>query len=63
MERRRFVREVFERIVVSGEQVAEILPQAKHAALFAADRNRRFNGDTRVVDWLPGLDSNQQPIG
>ena len=63
MEQRRFVREVFERIVVSGEQVAEILPQAKYAALFAADRNRRFNGDTRVVDWLPGLDSNQQPIG
>ncbi len=62
-EQRRFVREVFERIVVSGEQVAEILPRAKYMPLFVADRNRRFNGDTRVVVWLPGQDSNLQPIG
>ncbi len=63
LEQRRFVREVFERIVVSGEQVAEISPRAPYTALFAADRNRRFNGDTRVVVWLPGQDSNLQPIG
>ena len=63
MEQRRFVREVFERIVVSGEQVAEISPHAQYTALFVADRKRRFNGDMRVVVWLPGQDSNLQPIG
>ncbi len=62
-ERRRFTCEVFERIVVSGGQVAEILPRVKYGALFVADRKRRFNGDSRVVVWLPGQDSNLQPIG
>ena len=63
LEQRRFVREVFDCIVVAGDQVAEISPRAPYTALFAADRNRRFNGDTRVVVWLPGQDSNLQPIG
>ena len=63
MEQRRFVREVFERIVVAGEQVAEISPHAQYTALFVADRKRRFNGGMRVVVWLPGQDSNLQPIG
>lgn len=63
MEKRRFVQGVFERIVVSGEHVAEISPRPKYAALFVADRDRRFNGDHRVVVWLPGQDSNLQPIG
>jgi hypothetical protein len=54
-EQRRFVREVFERIVVSGERIAEILPRAQYTALFLADRKRRFTGDPRVVVWLPGL--------
>jgi hypothetical protein len=44
MEQRRFVREVFERIAVSGERIAEILPRAQYTALFLADRKRRFNG-------------------
>ena len=46
LEQRRFVREVFERVVVSGEQVAEILPSGKYMSPFVADRNRRFNRDT-----------------
>lgn len=62
-EQRRFVREVFERIVVLGEQVAEIVPRARYTDLSIADRKRRFNVDSRVVVWLPGQDSNLQPIG
>ena len=48
MEKRRFVREVFERIVVSGEQVAEILPRAKYAPLFIADESGDSTGITEL---------------
>ena len=43
-EQRRFVREVFERIVVSGQQVAEIQPRPQYEALFVGDRSDDSTG-------------------
>ena len=62
-EQRRFVREVFEEILVEGEQVTSIRPRPIYEPYFIADRHRRFNGDMGVVVWLPGQDSNLQPCG
>ncbi len=60
--RRGFVSEVFERIVVRDDQIVELAPKPVYATLFALDRRERFNGDGGVI-WLPGQDSNLQPIG
>ena len=61
-EQRRFVTEVFDQLVVDGDQLLELRPKSKYAELFIADRHERFGGEM-VVIWLPGQDSNLQPIG
>ena len=62
VEQRRFITEVFNRLVVDGEQLLELQPKPKYAGLFVADRRERFEGKMCVI-WLPGQDSNLQPIG
>ena len=42
---RDFVREVFERIVVEGPEIAAITPRSLYAPLFVVDRRERFGGD------------------
>lgn len=49
---REFVRTVFDRIVVQGENLTELRPKAAYAPLFMLDRRERFAGDVGVV-WLP----------
>ena len=60
-QQRAFVREVFDRIVVDGAQVAAITPKPLYEPMFVLDRRERFGGRVGVV-WLPGQDSNLQPI-
>ena len=60
---RKFVREVFEELIVDGEQLAALRPRDGYQGLFEADRQIRFGGQTGVVIWLPGQDSNLQPCG
>ena len=48
---REFVREVFERIMVEGKEIAEICPKPLYAPLFALDRRERFGGD--FCRWAP----------
>ena len=43
-------------------RLPELRPKPKYAAFFIADRHERFGGEM-VVIWLPGQDSNLQPIG
>ena len=59
---RAFVREVFDRVVVEGDQLAAIAPKPLYAPLFVLDRRERFAGEGGVI-WLPGQDSNLQPSG
>lgn len=59
---RAFIREVFARIVVRGDQVEAITPKPLYEPLFVLDRRERFGNEGGVV-WLPGQDSNLQPIG
>jgi len=61
-EQRRFIQEVFDELVVDGEQLMSLRPRRQYADLFVADRHERFNGEMCVI-WLPGQDSNLQPIG
>jgi site-specific DNA recombinase len=51
---RAFVREIFQRIVVEGPQVASITPQALYAPLFVLDRRERFDGVMVLTKHLPG---------
>jgi hypothetical protein len=44
-QQREFVREVFERIVVQGREVAAITPREVYAPLFLLDRRQRFGDD------------------
>jgi len=44
-EERGFVREVFERMVVEGPELASITPKALYSPLFVLDRRERFGGD------------------
>ena len=41
---REFVREVFQRIVVEGKEIASLTPQPLYAPLFVIDRRERFDG-------------------
>lgn len=59
---REFVREVFNQIVVGGDQLLSLTPKATYAPLFVIDRQERFGGDVGVV-WRPRQDSNPQPPG
>ena len=43
--KREFVREVFERIVVEGPELASITPKPLYSPLFVLDRRERFSGD------------------
>src|SRR3972149_11175287 len=43
--KREFVREVFERIVVEGPELASITPKPVYSPLFVLDRRERFGGD------------------
>ena len=61
--RRTFAHTVFERLLVDGKQLAEITPRPEFHAAFLADRKARFDGNLACVEWLPGQDSNLQPIG
>ena len=58
---REFVREVFQRITVEGEQINAIIPHPAYAPLFVLDRQERFGQRGPeypiVVDWLPGQES------
>ena len=56
-----FVREVFERIEVTGAQVSAITPRASYAPLFVIDRRERFNGEGGVVQ-LPGQVTEHPPV-
>lgn len=51
---RAFVREVFQRIVVDGPQVASITPKELYAPLFILDRRERFGGVSVLKNHLPG---------
>ena len=65
-QQRAFVREVFERMELRGAQLTTITPQPKYAPFFLLDRRERFGGEMAAVGgavWLPGQDSNLQPIG
>ncbi|HXG36455.1 MAG TPA: hypothetical protein VNL15_05755, partial [Dehalococcoidia bacterium] len=44
-QQREFVREVFERMVVEGPELASITPKPLYAPLFVLDRRERFDGD------------------
>ena len=44
-QQREFVREVFERMVVEGAELASITPKPLYAPLFVLDRRERFGGD------------------
>ncbi len=59
---RAFVREVFAKIEVRGQQVEALTPKPLYEPLFKLDRQVRFGGEGGVI-WLPGLDSNQQHLG
>ena len=49
---REFVREVFQRIVVEGKEIASLTPQPLYAPLFVIDRREWFDGE--FCSWLPG---------
>jgi site-specific DNA recombinase len=59
---REFVREVFERIIVTGPEISTITPHPAYVPLFVLDRRERFGQDGPeypvVVNWLPGQGSN-----
>lgn len=44
-QQREFVREVFERMVIEGAELASITPKPLYAPLFVLDRRERFGGD------------------
>ena len=44
-QQREFVREVFERMVVEGPELASITPKPLYSPLFVLDRRERFGGD------------------
>ena len=44
-QQREFVREVFERMVVKGAELASITPKPLYSPLFVLDRRERFGGD------------------
>jgi hypothetical protein len=60
---RAFVREVFERIVVEGPQVASIMPKDLYAPLFVLDRRERFGGVMALTGHLPGEPVHQDRRG
>lgn len=55
---REFIREVFDRLVVAGQEVSTITPRPTYAPLFVLDRRERFGQEGPeypvVVNWLPG---------
>ena len=60
------MREVFEQMELRGPQLTTITPLPQYAPFFVLDRRERFGGEMGTVGgavWLPGQDSNLQPIG
>ena len=48
-ERRTYVRSVFERVSVDGDQITEIQPKSEWTTLFTVDRDERFSGSRNMV--------------
>ena len=53
---REFVREVFDRMVVEGQEISSITPKPLYTPLFVLDRRERFDGDFCSLAPRAGLE-------
>ena len=49
--------------IIDGEHLAALKPRYGYQTALEVDRQIRLGGENGVVIWLPGQDSNLQPIG